>query len=241
MKTLLIDDETPARKLVQAYLANHPTIEVIGEATNGFEGLKMINELKPDLIFLDIQMPKLTGFELLELLDTHVPEIIFCTAYDEYALKAFEHNAIDYLLKPFTQARLLDAVKKVEHNTKTAARQPTKLITLPESLERIVVKDGSEITIIDVQEVTFIEAQNDYVEIHTSKGKYLKKQTMTHFEAVLPSRQFVRVHRKFILNIDQLAKIDKYGKETYSVILKNGQQLTARASGYSNLKEVLGM
>lgn len=241
MKTLLIDDETPARKLVKAYLGNHPTIEIIGEATNGFEGLKMINELKPDLIFLDVQMPKLTGFELLELLDSHVPEIIFCTAYDEYALKAFEHNAVDYLLKPFTQARLLDAVKKIEHNAALSVNQPTKSIALPESMERIVVKDGSEITIIDIQDVAFIEAQNDYVDIHTSKGKYLKKQTMAHFEAVLPSGQFVRIHRKFILNINQLAKIDKYGKETYSVILKNGQQLTASASGYANLKEVLGM
>lgn len=241
MKALLIDDESPARNLVKAYLANHPSVEIIGEATNGFEGLKLINELKPDLIFLDVQMPKLTGFELLELLDGHVPEIIFCTAYDEYALKAFEHNAVDYLLKPFTQTRLLDAVKKIEQNTISAAKQPTKAMALPESTERIVVKDGSEITIIDIQNVTHIEAQDDYVDIHTNTGKYLKKQTMAHFEAVLPPSQFVRIHRKFILNINQLAKIDKYGKETYSVILKHGQQLTASATGYARLKEMLGM
>lgn len=241
MKTLLIDDETPARKLVLAYLKNHPTIEVIGEATNGFEGLKMINELKPDLIFLDVQMPKLTGFELLELLDTHVPEIIFCTAYDEYALKAFEHNAVDYLLKPFTQKRLLEAVNKVTASTKTLEKQEVKPMVLPETLERIVVKDRSEITIIDIQEIDFLEAQVDYVEIHTKSGKFLKKQTMSHYESVLPVNQFIRIHRKFILNINQLAKIDKYGKETYSVILKNGQQLTASGSGYAKLKEVLGM
>jgi two-component system LytT family response regulator len=241
MKTLLIDDETPARKLVEAYLTNHPTVEVIGEATNGFEGLKMINELKPDLIFLDVQMPKLTGFELLELLDTHVPEIIFCTAYDEYALKAFEHNAVDYLLKPFTQKRLLKAVNKVTTTAKVAEKRMVKEMSLPESLERIVVKDRSEITIIDIQDIDFLEAQVDYVEIHTKAGKFLKKQTMNHYESVLPTNQFVRIHRKFILNINQLAKIDKYGKETYSVILKNGQQLTASASGYAKLKEVLGM
>jgi two-component system LytT family response regulator len=241
MKTLLIDDETPARKLVEAYLTNHPTVEVIGEATNGFEGLKMINELKPDLIFLDVQMPKLTGFELLELLDTHVPEIIFCTAYDEYALKAFEHNAVDYLLKPFTQKRLLEAVNKVTTTVKVAEKRVVKEMSLPESLERIVVKDRSEITIIDIQDIDFLEAQVDYVEIHTKAGKFLKKQTMNHYESVLPTNQFVRIHRKFILNINQLAKIDKYGKETYSVILKNGQQLTASASGYAKLKEVLGM
>jgi two-component system LytT family response regulator len=241
MKTLLIDDETPARKLVEAYLTNHPTIEIIGEATNGFEGLKMINELKPDLIFLDVQMPKLTGFELLELLDTHVPEIIFCTAYDEYALKAFEHNAVDYLLKPFTQKRLLEAVNKIATAAKIVEKRVVKEISLPESLERIVVKDRSEITIIDIQDIDFLEAQVDYVGIHTKAGKFLKKQTMTHYESALPTSQFIRIHRKFILNVNQLAKIDKYGKETYSVILKNGQQLIASASGYARLKEVLGM
>ncbi len=241
MKTLLIDDETPARKLVLTYLKNHPVIEVIGEATNGFEGLKMINELKPDLIFLDVQMPKLTGFELLELLDSHIPEIIFCTAYDEYALKAFEHNAVDYLLKPFTQKRLLDAVNKVANVTGSTEKHEVKSMVLPETLERIVVKDRSEITIIDIQQIDFLEAQVDYVEIHTKNGKFLKKQTMAHYEAVLPANQFIRIHRKFIININQLAKIDKYGKETYSVILKNGKQLTASASGYAKLKEVLGM
>lgn len=241
MTTLLIDDEAPARNLVKAYLSNHPNIEIIGEAANGFEGLKLINELKPDLIFLDVQMPKLTGFELLELLDGHVPQIIFCTAYDEYALKAFEHNAVDYLLKPFAKERLMEAIKKVTSVGKQREELPHKSLSIPETTERIVVKDGSEISIIPVDDVHYIEAQNDYVDIFTTNGKFLKKQTMSHYEETLPANRFVRIHRKYILNINQLVKIDKYGKETYTVKLKNGAVLTVSASGYTNLKQVLGL
>lgn len=241
MKTLLIDDEAPARNLVKAYLQNHADIEIIGEATNGFEGLKMINELKPDLVFLDIQMPKLTGFEMLELLDGHIPQIIFCTAYDEYAIKAFEHNAVDYLLKPFPKARLIEAVRKITILPKLTNSQSVTFPVSAESLERIVVKDGTEISIIDVKDVQYIEAQDDYVDIFTEKQKFLKKQTMSHFEVVLPKDLFVRIHRKYILNITQISKIDKLGKETFVILLKNGKQLSASAGGYAKLKEVLGI
>lgn len=241
MKTLIIDDEKLARSLLKSFLGEIPHIEIIGEAENGFEGLKKINELKPDLIFLDIQMPKLNGFEMLELVDKDQrPQVIFSTAYDEYAIKAFEQNAVDYLLKPFSEDRLLQAVSKVQKSEKKGV---AKTLDIPhkEAQNRIVIKDGAEINIIPIDEVRFIEAQDDYVEIHTKNRKHLKQQTMKYYEKVLDSKVFVRIHRKFILKVTEIQKLEKYGKETYLAILHGGEQLNVSAGGYQKLKVVLGV
>lgn len=242
MRTIIIDDEKLARNLLKSFLSDIKEIEIIDEAENGFEGLKKINEHKPDLIFLDIQMPKLNGFELLELLEENDrPQVIFSTAYDEYAIKAFEQNAVDYLLKPFSEERLLQAVNKVQNTPKTASK--IAKIDLPhrEAQNRIVIKDGSEISIIPVDDVRFIEAQDDYVEIHTKSKKHLKQQTMKYYEKVLDPKVFVRIHRKFIVKVTEINKLEKYGKETYLAILHAGEQLNVSAGGYQKLKVVLGV
>lgn len=241
MRTIIIDDEKLARSLLKSFLGEIENIEVIDEAENGFEGLKKINDLKPDLIFLDIQMPKLNGFEMLELVDKdHRPQVIFSTAYDEYAIKAFEQNAVDYLLKPFSEDRLLQAVKKVQQ-ADTLPVIATESITHKEAQNRIVIKNGAEINIVPIAEVRFIEAQDDYVEIHTGSKKYLKQQTMKYYEKVLDSKVFVRIHRKYILKVTEIQKLEKYGKETYLAILHGGEQLNVSAGGYQKLKLVLGV
>lgn len=236
----VVDDEKPARDLVKAYLKDHSFVEIIGESENGFAGAKALNENKPGLVFLDIQMPKINGFEMLELLD-YEPRVIFCTAYDEYAIKAFEKNAVDYLLKPFSKERLLDAINKIsEVETDTS---PINSIQkdYPDILGRIVVKDRKEIVIIDVNDVMFIEAQDDYVAINTSKGKWLKQKTMKYYDEALDSSKFVRVHRSYIINLLEISKIDKLGKETYLAVLKSGQTIPVSSSGYQKLKLHLGL
>jgi len=242
LRTIIIEDEQPARELLQVYLKDNPQIEIVGEAENGFIGAKLINELAPDLVLLDIQMPKINGFEMLELLDNQ-PKIIFCTAYDQYAIRAFEQNAVDYLLKPFAKDRLLEAINKIQLTGKIS----TSSVGLPESadynkpLSRIVVKDRKEIIIIGVEDIQYLEAQDDYVDIHCTKGKWLKQKTMKYFENALNEAQFVRIHRKYILNIEMISKLDKLGKETYMVLLKSGENLPVSASGYQKLKLQLGI
>lgn len=242
-KVIIIDDEPPAREVIKHFLKNHDDLEMVGEAENGFDGLKLIQSQQPDLIFLDIQMPKLTGFELLELID-QPPTIIFSTAYDQYALKAFEQHAADYLLKPYNRDRFEDGLSKARTLMgKTTAPLATEAMVqdyLQEPTHRLVVKDGAKIDIIPTDEVIRIAAQDDYSEIITAKGKHLKKQTMKHLEQILDPKKFVRVHRSSIVQISQIAKIDKYGKETHLAQLKNGDEVVVSASGYAKLKELLG-
>lgn len=242
LKILIIDDESPAREIIKLFIRDFQELEVIGEAENGFEGLRKIKELNPDLIFLDIQMPKLTGFELLELLDD-APKVIFSTAYDEYALKAFEHHAIDYLLKPFNRSRFSEAIKAaLEHTGKKAESGNSALMETyqQEPAYQVVVKDGTKINIIPVEEIIRIAAQDDYAEIITAKGKFLKKQTMSHFEKILDSSSFIRVHRSSIVRVSEIKSIDKYGKETHMATLRNGDEVLVSATGYSKLKTSLG-
>ncbi|MEP2024501.1 MAG: LytTR family DNA-binding domain-containing protein [Reichenbachiella sp.] len=242
-KVIIIDDEPPAREVIKHFLKEQEDFELVGEAENGFDGLKLIQSHNPDLIFLDIQMPKLTGFELLELID-QPPTIIFSTAYDQYALKAFESHAADYLLKPYNRARFEEGLSKA----KTLIRKTTVPIAtealvqdyLQEPTHRLVVKDGAKIDIIPADDVIRIAAQDDYSEIITAKGKHLKKQTMKHLEQVLDPKKFVRVHRSSIVQVSQIAKIDKYGKETHLAQLKNGDEVVVSATGYAKLKELLG-
>lgn len=243
LKTIIIDDELLARNLIKSYMQGADNVELVGECENGFEGVKMINELKPDLIILDIQMPKITGLEMLELLD-HKPEVIFSTAYDQYAIKAFEHNAIDYLLKPFSRERFLEAIKKVseriikgDFNSESTSKLSEEL--RGDFLDRIVVKDRSKIHIIPVDQVIYIEAMDDYVLIHTDEGRFVKQKRMRYLEEVLNPSEFVRIHRSSIVKVNEIKELQQYEKESYVVILNNKTKLKVSKSGYKKLKEIL--
>ena len=242
---ILIDDEKLAREIIKGYLKNNDKVEVIAECSDGFDGIKKINELKPDIIFLDIQMPKLTGFEMLELLD-NPPVIIFATAYDQFALKAFEVNAIDYLLKPFSADRFNEALDKAlthifdkKFNTSTVKNLITQNESLNEYLDRIVIKDGSKISIVPVDKIKYLEAQDDYVMIYSDEGKYLKQKTMRYFEDHLQPKDFVRIHRSYIASIKRIKKIELLEKESYQVALEDKTSLPVSKSGYDRLKEML--
>lgn len=247
LRTILIDDEQPARDVVKHYLKEVPEVEIIGEFQDGFTGLKAIQELKPDLVFLDVQMPKLTGLELLELLE-EPPLIIFSTAYDQYAIKAFEMNAIDYLLKPFSKERFMQALQKaltLAGNSVKATLPVQNLVkTLeesPEFLQRIAVKSRHKVSVVPVDEIVYLEAEGDYVMIHTKEARHLKEKTMKYFEVHLDPGQFIRIHRSFIVNASFIDRIEYYDKESYSVLLKNGAKLRASTSGYKLLKQILNM
>ncbi len=243
LKVILIEDEELARDLLKSYIKDHPRVELIAECENGFEGVQKINELNPDLVFLDIQMPKITGFEMLELLD-HKPEIIFTTAYDQYALKAFDYSAVDYLLKPFSKERLMAAIDKVIDRIGTDDNSIEKIekvseFRVEEELERVVVKDRHKINIIPVEKIRYIESLDDYVLIYTNEGRHMKQKTMKFFEANLNSKNFIRIHRSYIVQVDIIAEIQQYEKESYIVILKDKTKLKVSKSGYKRLKEVL--
>lgn len=243
---LIIDDEQLARELLRRYLSGIPGIEIVGECENGFEALKAIQEKKPGLVFLDIQMPKLDGFELLEVLD-HKPEIIFTTAFDQYAIRAFEMNAVDYLLKPFSKERLLNALEKVRAKIGTPSaswRPPSPVGKLQLHLEkeqklldRVITRLGSKITVIPVDKIWYIEAADDYVMIYSELGNHLKEKTMKFFEEYLPQQQFIRIHRSHIVNISEIKSLELYSKDSYLAILKNGAKLKVSSEGYRRLRE----
>ncbi len=244
VKTIIVEDEKLARDLIKDYIETHEDFEIIGEYEDGFSGLKAINELKPDLIFLDIQMPKLTGFEMLEVLEHH-PAIIFTTAYDQYALKAFEHNALDYLLKPYSKDRFDEAVEKARERVQSGdtagsiARLVEHRDQEDDEIHRVVVKSRSRIHVIPVDDIIYLEAQDDYVMIYTLQSKHLKQKTMKFFEAHLPVEDFVRIHRSYIVRLSEIAQLQLYEKESYIVILKNGVKLPVSKSGLPRLKKKL--
>jgi len=247
LRTILIDDEQPARDVVKHYLKDFPEIEILGEFADGFSGLKAIQELKPDLVFLDVQMPKLTGLELLDLLE-QPPLIIFSTAYDQYAIKAFEMSAIDYLLKPYSKERFKQAVQKAFAMAGSGIKQSVQVENLvktleenPEYLQRIAVKSRHKVSVVPVDEIVFLEAEGDYVMIHTRDAKHLKEKTMKYFETHLDPAQFIRIHRSYILNARFIDRIEYYDKESYAVLTKTGAKLRASTSGYKLLKQVLNM
>ncbi len=237
-RTLIVDDEDLARNVIREYLESYSDIHIIGECSNGLDAVKMITELNPDLIFLDIQMPKLTGFEVLELTGRDFG-IIFTTAYDQYALKAFDIHALDYLLKPFSQSRFDEAL--------THARKLEKIPVLNQIepkrqnifLERILIREGSTVHVIPVEKIDYIEAQDDYIQVHSEGKSFLKTQRLSDLEVQLDSTKFVRIHRSFILNLDKLKKIDRYGKDSHMAILKDGSQVPISRSGYDRVKEFL--
>jgi len=240
LKTLLIDDEPLARQLVRKYLESFPAVEIVGECENGFDGIKKIQELKPDLIFLDVQMPKLNGFEMLELME-NPPYIIFTTAYDQFAIKAFEMNAIDYLLKPFSLERFKQSLEKAfekfgQNSHETDAYESLLSASNKEKLEKILIKEGAKIHVLPVQDVEVIEAQDDYVLIHANGKKFLKQKTMKFFEERLDETEFVRIHRSFFVASRLIKQIDLLEKESYQITLQNGQKLPVSKSGYQKLK-----
>jgi two-component system LytT family response regulator len=245
IKVIIIDDESLARQITKSYLSTKKDFEIIAECSNGFDAIKKINELKPDLIFLDIQMPKLTGFEMLELIE-EPPVIIFTTAYDHFAIKAFEVNAIDYLLKPFSEERFEAALQKAVLQLGDRFKQNSAIENIIkttdekiEFLERVVIKDGPKITVIPVGEIKWIEAQDDYVLINTEKGRYLKQKTMKYFDSHLNENQFVRVHRSFIINVDFIQHLEQTETESYRLVLKNGKEIPVSKTGLQRLKSTL--
>jgi two-component system LytT family response regulator len=245
IRALIIDDEKLARDIVRTYLSKYDSIEIVGECTNGFDAVKMISEDKPDLIFLDIQMPKLTGFEMLEIIEDP-PIIIFTTAFDKYALKAFEVNATDYLLKPFSEERFAEAVNKAVKQIDNKSESVKKLDGLlkhienrEEFLERIVIRTGQKILIIPVKDIKYLEAQDDYVMIYSEKGNFLKQKTMKYFEENLDPAEFIRIHRSYIVNILNVKQIELMEKETFNTLLYDGKKLPVSKSGYQSLKELL--
>ncbi len=242
-RTLLIDDEPLARSILREYLKAHPEFDVVGECGDGFDGVKAISQQRPDLIFLDIQMPKINGFEMLELLEAP-PGVIFTTAFDEYAMQAFERHAIDYLLKPFSQDRFDKAIDKWKSRKGRDREQVTDLLAAvspPEERQRIVVKKGSNLVILPVHMVHYIEAFDDYVKVYTKEGFYLKKKTLSHYEKTLDPGQFVRVHRSYLLNIQELTRIEPLSKDSHIALLKSGTRVPLSETGFGKLKTVLGI
>ena len=241
MKAIIIDDEPLARMMVKEYLQAYPHITVVEECNDGFEGLKAIQQHQPDLIFLDIQMPKINGFEMLELIDDP-PLVIFTTAFEEYAIRAFDAHAADYLLKPFSKERFAKAMQKLQLQRTNATQAVVEMaLQSPAQSNRIVVKDNGKIKIIPVAQVQYLEAADDYVKIIAAEGNFLKKKTMQYFEDSLPPQEFIRIHRSYIINAQMITRIDLHEKDSHLVLLTTGARLPVSKAGYGKLKEVLGI
>jgi two-component system LytT family response regulator len=245
IKAIIVDDEELARKVILKYLEAFPQVEVVAECENGFVGLKAIGEHQPHLLFLDIQMPKINGFELLELLDEK-PLIIFSTAHDNFAIRAFEQNAVDYLLKPYSQTRFNAAVSKALEKAgtpkifqKNISSLSDQLAETTEIMNRVVVKTGSRVDVIPVSDIEYFEASDDYVEIHTRKERFIKQKTLKFFEDHLDPELFLRVHRSFIVAIHQISKLEPYSKDSFVLILKNGKGISVSKNGLVKLRQAL--
>jgi len=245
IRIIIIDDEAPAREIIKHYLKEVDSVEVIAECSDGFSGLKSVSVMKPDLVFLDIQMPRLTGIEMVEVL-TEKPEIIFTTAYDQFALRAFELNAVDYLMKPYPKRRFLDAVNKAiekirsgKGNKVPANELLSKKPEISSPVNRIVVRKGNSLNLIPVEQIRYVEAQDDYVMIYHTLGKALKQQTMKFYEENLPKDDFVRIHRSYIVKVEEIKRIEPYGKDNHIAILHSDDKLPVSRAGYKHLKEEL--
>jgi two-component system LytT family response regulator len=244
LTAVIVDDEELARHYLRELLGAHSAIQVAAECGNGFEAVKAVTELRPDLLFLDVQMPKLDGFEVLELLDTdRAPAVIFVTAYDQYAMRAFDAHAVDYLLKPFDAVRLARAIDRARE--RVGSRQlPREVASLArpagERPHRLVVKDGARVHVIPVAKLDYVEAQDDYVALHSDGKSYLKQQPIGEVEAALDPAAFVRIHRSAIVNLERVARIEPYGKDSRIAILQDGTRLPVSRSGYARLLEAMG-
>jgi len=245
IRAAIVDDEELARGLVREYLAAHREVEIVAECANGFEAVKAVTELSPDLLFLDIQMPKLNGFEVLEVLDEH-PAVIFVTAYDEYALKAFEVHAVDYLLKPFSKERFAEALLRAKERIGKKERPDLSRLAAEAQpgkrpLDRLLIREGSRVHVIPVGKIDYIEALDDYFSVKTEGKKLLKQGTLSTLEKELDPKRFLRIHRSIILNIDRLSKIEPYAKESRVAILNDGTRLQVSRAGYARLRDLLGL
>ena len=246
IKAIIVDDEDLARESLKEVLESFDDIKIIKECANGFEAVQAVHRLKPDLLFLDIQMPKLDGFDVVELLGKETPFIIFVTSYDEYALRAFEAEALDYLLKPVKPERLKKAVERVREKFQIENSQPFETLinkhrNFLAPLSRILIRYGTEVFIIPVNDIIYFEAQDDYVKVYThTQGKsYLKSERMSHLEKMLDPQYFCRIHRSYIININFLKKIEPYSKDSRLAILENGKKLSVSRAGYNRLLELL--
>ncbi len=249
MRALLVDDEPLARSLLSELLASHPEIEIVGEGSNGFEAVKLVGELAPDLLFLDIQMPKLSGFEVLELLGEAAPAVVFVTAYDEFALKAFEVHAIDYLLKPVEPERLRLALERVAARLALGAGAPPPASALElaaaarppaRPLARVLFRDEGRIDIVPAEKIDYVEARDDYLLFASAGKRYKKQQTLSDLEAQLDRTRFVRVHRSYLLNVERLARLELYAKDSWIAILGDGTKIPVSRSGHARLKALIG-
>ena len=243
LKAVLVDDEELARGYLRELLGGHPDIEIVAECANGFEAVKAIGDKAPDLLFLDVQMPKLDGFEVLELIEKErAPVVIFVTAYDQYAMRAFDAHAVDYLLKPFDAARFDRALERARARLGERPALP-RIAAAREGVERperIVVKDGARIHVIPIGKLDYVEAQDDYVALHSEGKSYLKQQPIGELEEMLDPADFVRVHRSAIVNLERVARIEPYGKDSRIAILSDGTRLPVSRAGYARLLEVMG-
>jgi two-component system LytT family response regulator len=250
LKTIIADDEELARGILREYIerasaANEDQVEIVAECANGFEAVKACAESKPDVLFLDIQMPKLDGFEVLELIDREVA-VVFVTAFDQYAMRAFDAAAVDYLLKPFGVERFRAALEKVRRRV-----GETRPASLPDDLknaarpagvwlERIVVKDGAKVHVIPVGRLDYAEAQDDYVALRSEGKQWLKQQTIASLEAALDPKRFVRVHRSYLVNVERIARIEPNTKDTWWAILGDGSKIPVSRGGYAKFNALIG-
>ena len=242
LRAMIVDDEELARFVVRELVEAHSEIEIVAECVNGFEAVKAVAEHKPDLLFLDVQMPKLTGFDVLELIGTGTP-VIFVTAYDEYAMKAFEVHAVDYLLKPVGRERFEAALERAKTRIATRVPMPAEVVAAARApgsfAERIVVKDGTRVTLIPCAKLEYAEAQDDYVGLVSEGKKHLKQQTIASLEASLDPALFVRIHRSYLVNLERVVRIEPYGKDSRMAILATGARLPVSKTGYARLQALL--
>ena len=243
LRVIIVDDEPLARAVIREYLKAHPGVEIAAECGNGFEAVKAVTELSPELMFLDVQMPKLDGFEVLELLGRSIP-VIFTTAYDQYALRAFEVHAVDYLLKPFNEARFAEALSRARARIQAHEMLPLEDLvadarprTAPS--ERVLIRDGAQVHVIPVERIDYVEAQDDYVCFKADGKDYLKDQTMAAVEATLDPTRFVRIHRSYLLNIERIARVELYAKDSRVAILRDSRRLPVSRAGYARLAKLL--
>ncbi|HEX4167895.1 MAG TPA: LytTR family DNA-binding domain-containing protein [Bryobacteraceae bacterium] len=245
IRSIVVDDEELSRRVVREYAATENDIEIIAECSNGFDAVKLVAEHRPDLLFLDVQMPKLDGFEVLELIDKDVA-VVFVTAYDQYATKAFDASAVDYLLKPFALERFKDAVARARQRIASHQRSNLNVAELRQAAtapgqyaQRVVVRDGTSLHVIPANQLDYAEAQDDYVALHARGKTHLKQQTISQLESSLDPARFVRVHRSFLLNLERIAKVEPYTKDTRMAVLSDGSKIPVSRSGYLRLKELI--
>ena len=243
LRVVIVDDEEPARLALRAAIAEVADVTIVGDCQNGFDAVKVVSEVQPDAVVLDVQMPKLDGFEVLELIGADVP-VIFVTAYDEFAIRAFDVHAVDYLLKPVSGERLGRALDRVrERGREGAGPRPAEIRASArrpgETLERVVIRDGAQVHVLPVEKIDFVEAQDDYVCFKSEGKDYFKDQTRGALEAQLDPARFVRIHRSYLLNIERIARVELYAKDSRVAILRDGRRLPVSRAGYARLAKLL--